>query len=588
MVCGSAFLDDKVISVERSTSLGRQVVRVAIAATLLLALAILLQIHAGAFDAEFGNDDRSHVVSGLVIYDYLTHGILAPGGPVSPIRFVTSFQSHYPLVGIGHWGPLYYGIEALWMMVFGPTRVALLLLSAVVTVIVALITGQVVAKRSGDILGMAVAAGLVLNGIFQEASASVMLDSAIALCCSLAALSYAGFVARARTPGGGIGHAVLFGVLAGAGLLIKGNAACLALLPPLFLLIGRRFDLVRRWGFWLPLPVVLLLAGPWIVLTYKLVSQGFRYNWGLDYTSVAVPENATFLLAAFGPVVVALAIAGLVQTCLTGGQDRPYADPSNKAEQDNVAVAMAALLVSVCIFQAVAPAAIMDRYLASALPPLLIMAAHGFGVARRTLDRMVRPRWRPRAGVLLMAFVFLSATPSLWSATTLLLPSDLKDAAIAIWRYRIPANPSVLIAAAAAEEGGAVAHLALTDPARPSLFAIRGSRLLGGGGYNNSDYQARYTTPEEIMAAIDKYAIPFELVCVTPTGNRWQHLDLLNAARIMAPDRWRLVWRSSEADPPIALYQIIGNDTRAADVGQLMALSAPQTLANKATNRSGL
>jgi hypothetical protein len=552
------------------------------AAALLLALAIMLQIRAGAFNAEFGPDDSSHVVSGLVIYDYLTQGIFAPGGSASPIKFVTSFQSHYPLVGIGHWGPLYYGVEALWMLVFGTTRVALLLLSAVVTVIVALITGQVVAKRSGDTLGMAAAAALVLSGIFQKATASVMLDSAIALCCLLAALSYAGFAARVRSPGGGRGHALLFGVLAGAGLLIKGNAACLALLPPLFLLIGGRFDLARRWSFWLPLPIVALLAGPWTVLTYRVVAQGFRYRWGLDYSSVAVPANAAYLLAAFGPVVVALAIAGFIQTGLTAGRDRLYADPCSEADQDHTNIAMVALLVSVCVFQTVAPAAIQDRYLAPALPPLLIVAAHGLRVARRTLDSIVRPSWRRRAGLLLLAIVFLSATPSLWSATTPQPRSDLNEAASEIWRYRIPANPSVLIAADAAAEGAAVAELALTDPARPSLFAIRGSRLLGGGGYNNSDYQPRYTTAEQAMAAIDKYAIPFVLLRITPTGNKWQHLDQLNSARFMAPDRWELVWRSPESGTPVELYHIRGNGTRPANIDQLMALSAPQTLTNTA------
>jgi hypothetical protein len=445
---------------------------------------------------------------------------------------------------------------------------------------VALITGQVVAKRSGDILGMAAAAALVLSGIFQEATASVMLDSAITLCCLLATLSYAGFAARPRSPGGGAGHALLFGVLAGAGLLIKGNAACLALLPPLHLLIGRRFDLARRWSFWLPVPIVALLAGPWTVLTYKIVAQGFRYRWGLDYTSVAIPENTAYLLAAFGPVVVALAIAGFIQTCLTAGRDRPYAEPSGEADQDHVNVAMVALLGAICLFQAVAPAAIQDRYLAPALPPLLIVAAHGLRVAKRGLDRVVRQSWRHRARLLLLAIVLLSVTPSLWSATAPRPRSDLSEAAAQIWRYRIPANPSVLIAADAATEVSAVAELALTDPARPSLFAIRGSRLLGAGGYNNSDYQPRYSTPEQAMAAIDKYAIPFVLLRATPTGNKWQHLDLLNSARLMAPDRWRLVWRSTESGTPVKLYQIVGNDTRTADTDQLMALSAPQTLTN--------
>ncbi|WP_428489946.1 hypothetical protein [Rhodopila sp.] len=122
--------------VDRTSKPMWRVARVAIAAGLLLVLTVILQNHAGAFDAEFSNDDSSHVVSGLLLHDYLTRGLLASGGPASPIGFLTSFHSHYPLVGIGHWGPLYYAVEAGWMLAFGTTRSALLLLSAVVTVTV--------------------------------------------------------------------------------------------------------------------------------------------------------------------------------------------------------------------------------------------------------------------------------------------------------------------------------------------------------------------------------------------------------------------------------------------------------------------
>lgn len=45
------------------------------------------------------------------------------------------------------------------------------------------------------------------------------------------------------------------------------------------------------------------------------------------------------------------------------------------------------------------------------------------------------------------------------------------------------------------------------DRSGPSLFAVRGSRLLGGGGYNNRDYLPRFATPAEVALEIDRYAI---------------------------------------------------------------------------------
>ncbi|WP_428489947.1 ArnT family glycosyltransferase [Rhodopila sp.] len=425
---------------------------------------------------------------------------------------------------------------------------------------------------------MAAATALVLSGIFQAASTTVMLDSAIALCCLLAMLSYAGFAARAGASRGAAGHAMGFGVVAAAALLIKGNAACLALLPPCFILIGRRFDLLRHASFWLPLPIVALLAGPWNLLTYKLVAQGFRYHWGFDYSDIAVRENGAFLAGAFGPIVLALCVMGFLETCLTAGRKRPDTGHTSGVGQDNVIVAAAALLASVCLFQTIVPAAIQDRYLAPILPPLLILASQGFTRVRLMLSRVPRPRWRHAVGLVLLGLVVSSAAPSLWSATVPKQRLGVIQAASEIWRERIATNPSVLIATDATTEGAAVAELALTDPARTSLFAIRGSRLLGGGGYNTSEYKPRYTTPEQVMAAIDEYAIPLVLLR-TAAKNQWQHLDQLSAARHLMPGRWELLWQDASSGDPIELYRIRGNDIRPADLDRLMVLSAPQTLA---------
>src|SRR5436305_13866529 len=77
-----------------------------------LALAVLavgLQLKSHCYSADLGSDEASHYVSGLAIHDYL---ISAFG--TSPTDYIRNFHSHYALVGIGHWGPLYYFVEALW------------------------------------------------------------------------------------------------------------------------------------------------------------------------------------------------------------------------------------------------------------------------------------------------------------------------------------------------------------------------------------------------------------------------------------------------------------------------------------------
>jgi hypothetical protein len=154
------------------------------------------------------------------------------------------------------------------------------------------------------------------------------------------------------------------------------------------------------------------------------------------------------------------------------------------------------------------------------------------------------------------------------------------EAARQVWAHRVAHNPSVLIATDGGAEGAAVAELAMNDPARPSLFAVRGSRLLGGGGYNEQEYVPLFQTAGEVMAAIDDYAIPLVLVRGTPGRNRWRHVDQVEQAREMQPDRWELIYEDSGGGVRVRLYRIHGNDGMVADFGRLRRLSAPRALAS--------
>jgi hypothetical protein len=267
-------------------------------AVAVIALTVYLQIRLGAYRSELDGDESSHYVSGLVVHDYLAAGLLE-----SPLAFLRRFHSSYPLVGIGRWGPLYYGVEALWMMLFGWGRIAMIALSATMTAAVALAIYGTASRPFGHVLSAFAALAFVASPIVQTGSDSLMLDVPIALLCWFAMLAYRHYLETRRTR-----FCLTFALLAAAGMLIKGNTTATVLLG--------------------------LCALPWI----------------LD-----VPA-------------------------------------------------------------------------------------------------------KPKLGLI--------------------------EAARAIRSHLIAANPSVLIATDGAEEGAAVAELALDDSGRPSLYAIRGSRLLGGGGYN--------------------------------------------------------------------------------------------------------
>lgn len=483
------------------------------------------------------------------------HDYLSTGLQQSPISFLKRFHSSYPLVGIGHWGPLFYGAEGIWMLLFGWSRAAVLLLPAAITTSIALALYTLAAPQFGRALGAFCAVAYVASPIVQQDTAALMLDGSVALLCFGAALAYWRYLDTGRAV-----FSLLFGLLAAAGLLTKGNAACVALLPPFAVLLSREWRLWRRWSFWLPVPVVLLLAGPWYLLTYGQVAVGFRYHWGWDYTSIAVPANTAILLTAFGPLLLPLGLAGFVAVC------RAPRGPGG----DRFLAAMAALLAAVLTFQALAPAAIQDRYLAPALPPLLLLAAHFL--------RLVADRFGVRRGpaAAAMACVFcITALP--WVLSVAPKPRfGMIEAARTIWAHRLPDNPSVLIATDDRAEGAALAELAMNDTARPSLFAVRGSRLLGGGGYNTHEYEARFQTAQEVIDAIDDYAIPLVLVRKPLHRAVWRHVDQLDQARQAQPDRWELVYEGDQGQ--VRLYRLRGNDEAKADLGRLRALSAPRSL----------
>ncbi len=523
----------------------------------LAVLAVGLQLRSGCYSADLSNDEASHYISGLAVHDYFLSGLRS-----SPIAFIKSYQSHYPLIGIGHWGPVYYLIEALWMLVFSTSLVSVLALSATVTTATAL--GAYVLARRAVGLWPALFAGcvFVLAPLVEGGTNELMLDIPIALLCLGAALAYARYLQD-----GFLRHSVAFALAASVAMLVKGNGACLAILPPLAVLFARRFDLLRKPSFWLPVPIVAVLVGPWYILTYRIVAAGFRYQWGWHYVATATTANSAILFGSVGPVVLVAAVVGVGTTIAKASTRR--VSPLRSAT--------CALLFADWIFQSVAPAAIQDRYLAPLMPPLLILAADGVAVVAGWLSRYFR--WRKSAAeaglALLSVLTMVPAVISVPAEPTL----GFMAAAPRVWQKLPVNNHAILVVSNGLGEAAAIAALAMYDPHRPSLFVVRGSRLLGGGGYNNADYVPRFKTAQEVMTAIDEYAIPLVLYRPDfPHGAPWLHVRQVADAARQDPARWHELFRVTSLDSAIILYEILGNERKSLESGRLMELSAPKAL----------
>src|SRR2546430_1910770 len=76
-----------------------------------------LEIAGGAYQGEFNGypDEAAHLVSGLMLHDYLT---ALPRE--NPLVWGVRYYLHYPKVAIGHWPPGFHIMEALWWLIFSP------------------------------------------------------------------------------------------------------------------------------------------------------------------------------------------------------------------------------------------------------------------------------------------------------------------------------------------------------------------------------------------------------------------------------------------------------------------------------------
>lgn len=512
----------------------------------------LLQLRNGAFDGVISGDSVGHYMSGLMAHDWLRDSFGR-----NPIRYMIDYHAHLPATAIGLWPPLYYGIEALWMLVAGTSTLSVLLLSATSTSLLGLTAGLVVSRRAGRLWGLAAGLLVVGNPLVQRASNELMLDVVNGLVCLLAALVYAAYLGRGRWQA-----AAGFGLLAAAAMMTKYNALALVFLPPLCVVIGRRWDLLRRPSFYFPAVMVALLAGPWYVMTHGMAEQGFRFEWGLSYLEQAAIFNAGSIAEGLTPFVAVLAIVGLARVLWQGGRRGAVA-------VSQVELVCAALSLSVFLFLLVVPVALQDRYLIPCVAPLTVLAAYR---ANAIFEQLRNPVARVVWAVQIVATAVVFSWPSQP------VPADDLHGVVRAAETALPAgNPVMVLIADPATEPALLATLAMSEESRPSAWVIRGSRLFGGGGYNNADYKPRFSDPRALLEEIDRYGVSLVIFERTDASRGWTHIEQFAALLAAAPDRFRL---EAEIRGPIVfqILRVLGNEAHAPDAAALTQLSGPQAL----------
>lgn len=441
--------------------------------------------------------------------------------PAPPLEFARQYLIHYPRIGLGHFPPLLYGIEALWFLLFGVSKVSAHLMIGVFTAAVAWLTWRAASRAWGAAYG--VAAALLWLSFFdvQLASVSIMVEPLVALLCFGAATAYAAYVESSR-----VRYGLLFGVLAGLGLLAKGTAIELALIPPLTVLLAGKPRLALSWKFWVPALVVAAIAAPWYVWSEMNIQSmgGIVHRATLLERKTGPLFRLALWLKIGGAPIAALATAGLIGTLARLRLKRPLSPEW---------AAYSALILAVTAGHMYLPESRETRHLFHATPVFALFALAGLRLLDERLPRGRAWRLAPFAALLGL----------MWAGKGLyLIKKPASGYPLAVDRLVEAVDlegKAVLISSQGRGEGAFIAEMAMHHP-KPAAVILRGTKSLALTTWTAESSKPYFTTEQEMRDYLA--SIPIAVVVLDDIDSRFnfEHHRLLRQVVENSPEDWRL------------------------------------------------
>lgn len=521
-------------------------------------MGVLAMLLARAYQAGFsGADEPSHFLNGYFIAHYLGHQFGA-----NPMGAATEFYVHYPKISIGHWPPAYYGFLGLLFLVLPATIPVAFAINVLVAALPALGIAAALTLLSGRRAALVGVLVYALAPLALEGQAMFMVDQPLSACLMAAT---AVWIAYAAQPGWA--KALGFAALAALAVLIKGNGWLIALVPV--------FHIVLTGDWKRLLDVKLLVAAalsaaivvPWYMLTAKIAADGFNYQAGLDYASKALAANLLALVHNLTPVGALLALFTVVMEW----RER-HASP----QRWRLVAGILSLLLATLALQSLVPVDIVDRYMAPALPAVVVLALLG---AERLARRLVTPG-RPVAGPLVVGVLgAVMAVPGLLHLAEREPKADTGVARVAR-ELGASGQPSVtVIDGAAGSEGAFIADMAIQDPALHS-YVIRASKLLADSNFMGSSYILKYGDAKQVQAELRRLGVQHVVVVLARNVAAYPHSSQLRDALARSDSGFRLRERIAHKYRPgtTEVYDAVG--TVVPDIAAVRDLGIPA----KATN----
>jgi GT2 family glycosyltransferase len=465
-------------------------------------VALAVQGVTGAYQSDFGGhpDEAGHFVTGVMVRQYLAEPF------THPMTFARDYYAHYPKVAIGHWPPAQYAIHGVWYLITQPTRMWALVLIALAAAATAWLVAVAIRRFTSP--PWAVAAGLVLllMPAFQRSYTMVMSDSMAAALSFAAAMLFARYATKPTAL-----RSLVFGLMAAGALLVKPTAIGVALVPALVILVGWRWDLIRRRDLWLAAVPSLLVVLPWYWLQMQLAYRGaWRSYAGISELGRRFyPFDGMMLARDGGLVVTACATAGFVVAVLMKRRD---------------AWLMAGVaLVSGTLLAAYEMRAMNEsRHWLPMLPACVVLGT--FFLARAVPQPVAVPLGFLAAVLFLL--VDFRAVPQPYGGFREMAQEIAQSG-----------HHRVLLSTNNVGDGRVIAELAQREP-HPQHILLRAAKLMARTGWNGQVLEMHVNTPEAVLAALDEWRVDQVVVHRTVGAREPRYQLLLEEALNAVPERW--------------------------------------------------
>jgi 4-amino-4-deoxy-L-arabinose transferase-like glycosyltransferase len=457
-----------------------------------------------------GADEPAHFINSYFISAYIREALGS-----NPMAFATEFYLHYPKISIGHWPPAYYALLSPIFFILPPTPATAFAVNLLIAALPSALAGLLAARLTRLSLGIVVALLSALTPVAIEGQAFFMVDQPLAAVTLGAAILWFEYVRR-PAPWLVLG----FACLAATAVLMKGNGWLLLFVPPIHLALAGRWKVLASPWPWAAGLLAGLIVAPWYWLTAGISADGFNYSPGPAYAWEALLFNLTALsdnvtIVGLGAAAYGIAVA--------------FRDRRSFRDRWIVAAGCASLILATLLLQSLVPVDLDPRYMAPALPALLVLAAAGaWDVVRR---------WKRFGIALAAAGSLIVAVPGISHLGSREPKIDLRMAEAV---SALPDTPSAwVIDGTSGAEGAFIAAMAVRDPELRS-YSVRSSRLLAQSDFMGNEYRLVTSDPAEVLARLR--TLGAEGVVIARPGHRpaFPHSALLRRALASPGSPYRL------------------------------------------------